>query len=102
MVYGDGNQYRNFIYVEDLAEANVAALKEVAKNQTYNLEGLRPVSIREIAETVRKLVGDIKIEYKEARPGDYKRKIVSANKAKKKLGWPHWIDSHPTGQAAKG
>lgn len=92
VVYGDGNQYRNFIYVEDLAEANVAALKDIARNQMYNLEGLRPVSIKEIAETVRKLMGDVKIEYREARPGDYKGKIVSADKAKKELEWEPKVD----------
>ena len=92
VIYGDGNQYRNFIYVEDLAEGNVAALKEVARNQTYNLEGLRPVSIKEIAETIRKLVGDVKIEYEEARPGDYEGKIVSSDKAKRELGWQPRVD----------
>lgn len=92
VIYGDGNQYRNFIYVEDLAHGNVAALKEVARNQTYNLEGLRPVSIKEIAETVESVVGNVKIEYKEARPGDYKAKIVSAEKAKEELGWEPKVD----------
>lgn len=91
-IFGDGSQYRNFIYVEDLAEGNVAALKEAAVNQTYNLEGIRPVTIKEIAETVRKLVGDVPIEYKEARPGDYSGVIVSASKAKKELGWEPKVD----------
>ena len=91
-IAGDGSQYRNFIYVEDLAEGNVAALKAAAVNQTYNLEGLRPVTIKEIAETVKKLVGDVAIEYKEARPGDYGGAIVSAAKAKKELGWQPRVD----------
>ncbi len=86
-IFGDGSQYRNFIYVEDLAEGNVAALKEVAVNQTYNLEGIRPVTVKEIAETMRKLVGDVRIEYKEERPGDYGGKIVSSSKAMRELGW---------------
>ena len=87
-IAGDGSQYRNFIYIEDLAEGNVAALQEVATNQTYNLEGIRPVTIKEIAETVRKLVGNnVAIEYKESRPGDYSGALVSAQKAKNKLGW---------------
>ncbi len=91
-VLGDGLQYRNFIYVEDLAKGNVAALKEVAVNQTYNLEGQRPVTIKEIAETVRKLVGDVTIEYKEARPGDYSGAIVSSDKARRELSWEPKVD----------
>ncbi len=92
IIFGDGSQYRNFIYVEDLAEGNVAALKDVAVNQTYNLEGKRPVTIKEIAETVRNLVGDVVIDYKEARPGDYSGAIVSTEKAKKELGWEPKVD----------
>lgn len=91
-IFGDGSQYRNFIYVEDLAEGNVAALKEVAKNQTYNLEGMRPITVKEVAETVKKLVGDVEIEYKEGRPGDFVGKIVSAEKAKRELGWEPRVD----------
>jgi len=87
VIQGDGLQYRKFIYVEDLAEGNVAALKEAAVNQTYNLEGTETVSIKEIAETVKRLIGNVAIEYKDARPGDYGGKIVSAEKAKKELGW---------------
>ena len=86
-IMGDGSQYRNFIYVEDLAAGNTAALQEVAINQTYNLEGSQSVTIKEITETVQKLVGHTKIEYKESRPGDYSGSIVSAAKAKRELGW---------------
>lgn len=75
-----------------MAEGNVAALKETAINETYNLEGFRAVTIKEIAETVKKLVSDVPIEYKEERPGDYEGKIVSAEKAKRELGWEPKVD----------
>lgn len=91
-IFGDGSQYRNFIYVEDLAEGNVAALPDIAINQTYNLEGKRPVTIKEIAETIRKLVGKVAIEYKEARPGDYSGAVVSNEKVKRELGWEPKVD----------
>jgi UDP-glucose 4-epimerase len=91
-IFGDGSQYRNFIYVEDLAEGNLAALDDKAVNQTYNLEGLRPITIKEIAETIKKLLGDIAIEYKESRPGDYDGARVLADKAKNELGWEPKVD----------
>lgn len=91
-IFGDGNQYRNYIYVEDLAEGNVAALKEIAQNQTYNLEGRRPITVNEIVETVRQLIGEVKVEYKEARQGDYVGKQVSSAKAKRELGWEPKVD----------
>jgi len=91
-IFGDGSQYRNFIYVEDLAEGNVAALKDVAKNKTYNLEGLRPITVKEVAETVKKLIGSVEIEYKEERPGDFEGKVVSGDKAKRELDWEPKVD----------
>ena len=91
-IFGDGSQYRNFIYVEDLALGNVEALKDIAENQIYNLEGLRPISVREVAETIRKLLGNVQIEYKPPRPGDYRGKVVSSEKAKRDLGWTPQVD----------
>jgi UDP-glucose 4-epimerase len=91
-IYGNGNQSRNFIYVEDLAEGTIVALKNIAKNKTYNLEGMRPITVKEVAETVKKLVRDVEIEYKEGRPGDFEGKIVSAEKAKRQLGWEPKVD----------
>ena len=91
-IEGDGLQYRNFLYVEDLAEGNAVALKPAAQNQTYNLEGNQPISIKQVAESVKRLVGTVAIEYKEARPGDYKGKTVSTDKAKKELGWEPRVD----------
>lgn len=87
-ITGDGSQYRNFVYVEDLAQAHILAMAEVAANQTYNLEGKQRVTIRDIAETINHLLeGRVKIEYLPARPGDYGGKEVSAEKAKQELGW---------------
>lgn len=91
-IHGDGSQYRNFIYVEDLALGNVAALKDSAKNNAYNLEGMRPITIKEVAETVSKVFGNIKIEYIEQRAGDFRGKIASNNKSLKELQWRPQVD----------
>ncbi len=91
-IFGEGTQGRGFIYVEDLAKGNVAALQEVARNQTYNLEGKRLVSVREVAETVRQVLGNVTIEYKEARTADFGGKLVSAEKARRELGWQPTVD----------
>ena len=86
-ITGDGSQYRQFLYVEDLAEGNVAALNEIAKNKIYNLDGSRAISVKEIAETIKHIHNDVKIEYKPARPGDFKGKSVSSEKARRELRW---------------
>ena len=86
-IQGDGMQYRKFVYVEDLAEGNVLALKPGAKGSTYNLDGDVKTTIREIAETVQRVLGDVTIEYVSARPGDFSGKDVSSEKARNELGW---------------
>lgn len=86
-IAGDGSQFRKFVYVEDLAEGNVKALKSMAPHRIYNLDGVEKITIRQIAETVRKILGNVKIEYMPARPGDFSGKEVSSVRAKEELGW---------------
>src|SRR2546428_3247864 len=87
-VSGKAEQYRNFVYVRDMAEAHVLAMKVSAVNQTYNLEGPRKVTVLEVAEGIRKTIGgDVKIEFVPARPGDFGGKEVSAGKGQREVGW---------------
>jgi UDP-glucose 4-epimerase len=87
-VAGKGEQYRNFVYVRDMAEAHVLAMKDTAVNQTYNLEGTRKVTVLEVAEGIRKVIGDqVKIEFVPERPGDFGGKEVTAEKARRELNW---------------
>jgi len=86
-IQGDGNQYRNFLYVGDLVEGNILAMKNKAKNQIYNLDGKKSTTIKELALTISNIFGQGKIIYKEARKGEYKGKQVSSEKARTQLGW---------------
>jgi UDP-glucose 4-epimerase len=92
VIQGDGSQHRSFIYVEDLAAGTVAALQDAALNRIYNLEGPRPVTIAEVAETVRRVVGDVEIQYVEGRPGDFRGKTVSNERAADELNWRPLVD----------
>lgn len=86
-IAGDGSQFRKFVYVEDLAEGNVLALKSVAKDKIYNLDGTEKVTIKQIAETIQGLIGNVQIQSVPARPGDFSGKEVSSQRAKSELGW---------------
>jgi UDP-glucose 4-epimerase len=87
VIRGDGLQTRNFIYAEDLAEGNVAAIQPSARNKTFNLDGRRPISVREIAETIQNLLGSVKIRYEDERAGDFQGGVISSQKAMAELGW---------------
>lgn len=94
IIHGDGDQTRNFIYCDDIAEGSVSALSDKAINKTFNLEGKESISIHEVALTVAELIHDVKIECKEkeARIIDFKGKTISLKEIKRELGWEPKID----------
>jgi UDP-glucose 4-epimerase len=86
-IAGTGDQQRNFVYVEDLAQAHVLALSPAAANQTLALEGDTPVSVNEIAETVQHLVSPVPVTHVAGRPADYDGVNISNRLAKELLNW---------------
>jgi UDP-glucose 4-epimerase len=86
-ISGDGSQSRRFVYVEDLAEGVVKSLAPVAANRTYNLVSNEDVTIKEIAETVRQILGDVTIEHVPGRAGDFAGVPACGERAAADLGW---------------
>src|SRR5450755_1629477 len=84
---GDGSQSRKFVYVEDLADGVAAGLDGAAVNRVYNLASDETVTIKQIAETIKELMGEVEIVHTPARPGDFGGKIVSSDRAERELGW---------------
>ena len=86
-IAGDGSTTRSFIYVEDLADGIVAALKPEAAGRTYNLSGDEVVTILEIAERVQENTDNCEIVHTPPRPGDFPGKAISNERALEELGW---------------
>ena len=86
-IAGDGSQFRKFVYVEDLAEGNILAFQSIARNKIYNLDGKERITIKKIAETIQKIVGDMEIKYVQGRPEDFSGKEISSELAERELGW---------------
>ncbi len=86
-IAGEGLQSRRFVYVEDLAQGVVRSLVPQAIGRTYNLVGEESVTVRGIADTVRKLVGDVDIVHTPARTADFAGAEVSGARAATELGW---------------
>jgi UDP-glucose 4-epimerase len=86
-ITGTGEQQRNYVYVEDLADAHVRALSPAAAGQVLALEGGTPVSVREIADTVQALVAAVPVRYTPARNADYQGVSISNRAAKELLDW---------------
>jgi UDP-glucose 4-epimerase len=87
MIAGTGSQQRNYVYIEDLADAHVRALSPAAENRTLALDGGTAVSVREIAETVCRLVRWVPVRYVPARAADYQGDTIACGLAKELLDW---------------
>jgi len=86
-VEGGGQQWRQYLYVEDLAEAHVLALSDVAENQTYNVVPDEKVTIMDMAKAIQKVLPATKIVETPPRSHDIEVKMMSAEKLKRDLGW---------------
>jgi UDP-glucose 4-epimerase len=87
----DGTCIRDYIHVQDLALAHLAALKKVESgyiSQVYNVGSGKGYSVKEMMDQISKSLGrDINPELSPARAGDSPKLIASIDKIKEQLGW---------------
>jgi UDP-glucose 4-epimerase len=87
VVFGDGEHTRDFIYVEDVVAANLAALK-TEKNGTYNIGTNKRISINELIEKLNTILNKKVVpEYKQERLGDINHSCLDNQLAKMELNW---------------
>jgi UDP-glucose 4-epimerase len=90
MIFGDGKQLRDFIFVEDVAEANLAAMESSVKNGFFNIGTGITTTITEIADLMTKLYNlKLKSEYLPALKGDVKSSQASISLSSKLLNWKY-------------
>lgn len=90
VVYGDGSQQYDFIYVGDIARANVLAMQAGVTGKNYNVGRGIGTSIRELTELLLRLTGsDLPIEYLPAGQTFVTNRIGSIRAAERDLGF-HW------------
>lgn len=91
-LWGTGTPLREFLYVDDMADACVFLLEQYAGESHVNIGTGKEVSIRELAETVQKVVGyKGKVIWNSAMPDGTPRKLTDVTKLHK-LGWNHKVD----------
>ena len=96
----DGTCIRDYVHVEDLAQAHVLALdvlEGIAGAQTFNLGIGRGYSVRQVIEVARKVTGrPIEVIEGPARPGDPPNLVADATRAQARLRWePRHTDLEP-------
>lgn len=81
VIYGDGEQSRDFTYVKHVVDANLLAC-EHGLSGTYNVASGRSISLNQLVDMINEIMGtDIKPVYADARPGDIKYSAADIHKA---------------------
>jgi len=88
VIYGDGEQTRDFIYVSDVVKAIVSSLRSKVSG-VYNVGSGTPTKILDLAYTVLRITGaeNLRPEFRETRPGDVKHSVADISKANRELGF---------------
>lgn len=88
VIYGDGSKLRDYIYIEDVAQANLLAL-EHGTGEIFNIADGVPTSDYEVFCLVRDALGvrGVQPEYVPKRPGEIDRIFLNIRKAQRLLAW---------------
>jgi len=87
IVYGDGRQTRDFVYVANVAEANLcAATAPGAAGRAFNISGGRGVSLLALLEEIQRITGRrLEPEFRGSRPGDVRHSLADITQARREL-----------------
>ncbi len=89
IIYGDGKQIRDFVFISDIVRANILAMKyDNASFEIFNIGSGIETSIKKLAETILRLTNSpSRIVYKPSRPGDIVYSRADVSKAERILKW---------------
>jgi nucleoside-diphosphate-sugar epimerase len=86
-IFGDGQQERDFTYIDDIARGTISALKPL-RYEIINLGNNHPYKLLEIIKLIEKYVGKkAEFRYKELYKADMKATWADIKKAEKYLNW---------------
>lgn len=96
IIYGDGEQSRDFTFVKNVVEANLLACGdglEQLSGEVFNVASGKRVTINNLVENINKLTkSDVKPHYEKPRPGDVKHSLANIGKARQFLGYGATVD----------
>lgn len=86
-IFGQGDQTRDFVYVKDVANANLAALSCKA-NRTFNIGTQRSTSVDELVRVIEEVNQSVcNVEYFAPRAGDILHSVLDVQHSLNELGW---------------
>jgi UDP-N-acetylglucosamine/UDP-N-acetyl-alpha-D-glucosaminouronate 4-epimerase len=95
VIYGDGEQSRDFTYIDNVVDANLKAA-ETAKGigEVINIANGQRITLNQLLAEVKALTGkpDVVADYREPRPGDVKHSLADISRARTLLGFEPRVD----------
>jgi nucleoside-diphosphate-sugar epimerase len=92
-VYGDGEQTRDFTFVDDIVAANLAAGESSAAGMAFNIGGGSRVSVNEVLRLIGELIGrSPRIAYAGTERGDVRHTSADTRLAARHLGYAPRVD----------
>ena len=94
-IYGDGEQSRDFTYIDNAVEANLLACRseKVGTGEVINVACGERYSLNDLVQILNEIIGtDIKPLYSEARPGDVRHSMADITRARELLGYKAGVD----------
>jgi UDP-glucose 4-epimerase len=86
-IFGDGCATRDFIYVDDVIEANIKALNRGSR-KVFNIGTGKAISVKELFDIMKEIMkSDLEVQHREVRKGDIRHSFFDVKSAKEALGW---------------
>ena len=90
-INGDGQYIRDYVYVEDVANANMLAMDN-GKDEIYNIATGKGTDVVELFQLAKRINHyNLEAQFGPERPGDLRKRILDASKAEREMNWkPHF------------
>ena len=93
LIYGDGEQTRDFVHVDDVVQANIKAAESIGVSGAFNIASGTRVSINRLVEMITKdNTHTVKIEYGTQRPGDVLHSLADISLANQRIDYTPSVD----------
>lgn len=92
-IYGDGEQSRDFTYVDNVLQANIKAAESDVSGEVFNVACGERTTINELVAALNDTLGtDIEPTYEDPRPGDVRHSLADIGKAQSMIGYEPTVD----------
>jgi nucleoside-diphosphate-sugar epimerase len=96
VIFGDGEQSRDFTFIENVVQANLLACEkgdEEISGEVFNIACGKRITVNEMVKSIKKLLNsDVEIKYNTQRMGDVKHSLANIGKAQQFLGYRVKVD----------